>query len=105
MQNLQKKQAEINNLCGFSSTLPGLGLGISAEVGELNDYLAKISNLKKPKPGDDLNNLKQKIADECADVLVYLLQVANNLEFDLEQAYLSKCHKLIERHTPAKSLN
>lgn len=104
MQNLQNKQAEINRLCGFNSTLPGLGLGISAEVGEINDYLAKITNLKKPKPGDDLHNLKQKIADESADILVYLLQIANHLEFDLEQAYLAKCNKLLERHTTANKI-
>jgi NTP pyrophosphatase (non-canonical NTP hydrolase) len=104
MQTLQQKQAEINTQCGFEANLVGLGLGISAEVGELADYIAKISNLKKAKPGDDLNNLKQKIADECADVLVYLLQIANNLHFNLEEAYLGKCHKLLERHTKVTQL-
>ena len=98
MQNLQNKQKEVNEICGFRSPLPALGLGISAEVGELNDYLAKISNLKKAKPGDDLTNLKGKIACECADVLVYLLQIANNLEFDLEEIYLQKCNELEKRH-------
>ncbi|MDX1918511.1 MAG: MazG nucleotide pyrophosphohydrolase domain-containing protein [Candidatus Caenarcaniphilales bacterium] len=103
MHKLQQKQSEINERCGFQTVLVGLGLGIAAEGGELCDYLAKYTNLKKPKPGDDLDNLKHKIADECADVLVYLLQIANNLEFDLEEAYLKKCEKLLERHAIAYS--
>jgi NTP pyrophosphatase (non-canonical NTP hydrolase) len=98
MHNLQEKQLQITQKCGFHSELPALGLGICAEVGELADYIAKISNLKKSKPGDDINNLQDKIADECADVLVYLLQIANKLEFNLEKAYLQKCEKLLERH-------
>ncbi len=98
MKELQMKQAEINTACGFETHLVGLGLGISAETGELVDYLAKITNFKKPKPSDDLTNLKQKIGYECADVLVYLLQIANELNFDLEKVYLEKCEKLLERH-------
>ncbi len=100
MKDLQARQAEINELCGFSATLPALGLGAAAEVGELADYLAKLSGLKKPKPGDDLNDLKGKIASECADVLVYLLQIANQLDFDLAAVYERKCLKLLERHVP-----
>ncbi len=99
MHKLQEKQLHITKICGFHSELPSLGMGICAEVGELVDYLAKISNLKKPKPGDDLNNLKEKISAECADVLVYLLQIANNLDFNLEEAYHAKCEKLLQRHT------
>lgn len=100
MEELQKKQAEVNSLCGFKSKLVGLGLGISAETGELVDYLAKIEGLKKPKPTDDMSNLREKVADECADVLVYLLQIANELDFDLREVYLKKCKKLLDRHVP-----
>ncbi|HEY9885896.1 MAG TPA: MazG nucleotide pyrophosphohydrolase domain-containing protein [Vampirovibrionales bacterium] len=98
MQSLQEKQREITKKCGFHTQLPALGLGCAAEVGELVDYIAKISNLKKAKPGDDLNNLKEKISDECADVLIYLLQIANTLNFDLEEVFNNKTHKLLERH-------
>jgi len=98
MKNLQNKQAEISHKCNFHSQLPALGMGICAEVGELVDYMAKISNLKKPKPSDNMDDLKGKIAAECADVLVYLLQIANNLDFNLEEAYSQKCKILLERH-------
>ena len=98
MKQAQALQAEINRVCGFEATLPALALGAAAETGELADYIAKLSGLKKPKPGDDLSDLQHKIAAECADVLVYLLQIANALEFDLEAAHQSKCEKLRARH-------
>ncbi|MDJ0625199.1 MAG: MazG nucleotide pyrophosphohydrolase domain-containing protein [Candidatus Caenarcaniphilales bacterium] len=98
MDKLQEKQAKITKQCGFHNDLVALGLGASAEIGELSDYIAKYSNLKKPKPGDDMSNLKDKIAYECADVLVYILQIANELGFNLEEVYDEKCIHLLERH-------
>lgn len=99
MNFLQNKQIEITKKCGFHTDLVSLALGASSEVGELNDYIAKYTKHKIPKPGDDMNNLKEKISLECADVLVYLLQIANNLEFDLEKIYLQKCETLLQRHS------
>jgi len=98
MNELQNKQADISKTCDFHSELPALGLGICAEVGELVDYLTKMSNLEKPKVGDDLSDLRQAAKEECTDVLVYLLQIANKLDFNLEEAYLNKCKVLLERH-------
>ncbi|MDX1921326.1 MAG: MazG nucleotide pyrophosphohydrolase domain-containing protein [Candidatus Caenarcaniphilales bacterium] len=103
MNDLQNKQKEISELCGFHSDLVSLALGASAETGELCDYIAKYTKHKIPKPGDDMSNLREKISLECADVLVYLLQIANNLEFDLEEVYLKKTETLLKRHATTSS--
>ena len=95
----QELQLQVNKLCGFKTTLHGLALGLMAEVGETADVIGKLSGTKKPKSGDDLEDLQGQLRLECADVLVYLLQIANEAGFDLKRAYLEKIQILLDRHT------
>lgn len=41
---------------------------------------------------------KEELADELADVALYLLQLANLNDIDLEEAILSKIKKNFQRH-------
>jgi len=93
----QELQDYVVKKCGFDPALTGIALGAAAETGELADYISKYCGYKKFKPGDDTLELEDKIADECADVLVYLFQIANQLGFNLEKAYRNKCQVVVER--------
>ena len=68
-----------------------LGLGISAESGEVADEIKKFV---RDKPGflDDqwINN----ITEELGDVLWYLSQIAHFLQVDLEDVAIMNLHKL-----------
>lgn len=102
MKSLQSKQKEVTEKCNFHTQLESLALGLASETGELCDYIAKYTNLKIPKPGDDISNLPVEIKKECADVLIYLLQIANTLDFDLEKEFHKKADINLQRHTKLK---
>ena len=60
-------------------------LWLVEELGEL------VSVINKEKP-------REKIEEELADVLAWLVSVANLLEIDLEKAFVKKYHKDIENY-------
>jgi NTP pyrophosphatase (non-canonical NTP hydrolase) len=89
---LEKRQAFINKECGFELNQKGLLLGFYAELGELASAIALYKGWKKPKPSDlDKfpnweSDLLKEIADEMADVLVYILQLEINDEIDFDES-------------------
>jgi NTP pyrophosphatase (non-canonical NTP hydrolase) len=60
---------------------------LSEEIGELAKAVRKAENL-------DVESAKEagygSVQDELADVLMYILSVANNYDIDLEQAFRKK---------------
>lgn len=97
MKELQTKQKYITETLRLHTELSSLGLGLSSEVGEVNDLIAKLSGLKHPKPSDNTDNMPHQLAMECADVLVYLLQIANIMNIDLAAAYHEKTEIIMDR--------
>lgn len=64
-----------------------LAMGLSVEAGELAEVLLWKSDRESQELDQrDLSALK----DECADVLTYLLHIANRLDFDLARAFQEK---------------
>jgi len=59
-------------------------LALAGEVGELANIVKKID-----RKSLDISDAATRIhlAEECADILTYLLNVADLLQIDLEQAY------------------
>ena len=68
---------------------------LTAVVGELGEYA---NNMKKVKRGDfSLNEARQKIAHELADVVIYLDILAKQLDIDLGAAIVEKFNIVSER--------
>ncbi len=75
--------------------IPMLGftlLALTVEIGEVSNLVKKIWR------GDySLQEKRADIQEEIADVFSYLLKLTNQLDFDLEQAYLRKNKENYER--------
>ncbi len=71
---------------GFQDeTLPELFMLLSEEVGELAKAARKYTNIKS-----DENSHKPEVDLEAADVFMYLLDICNYLNVDLEKAFRDK---------------
>lgn len=94
---LQNENEKLVEICGFNGNLPGLVSGLSAECGEVNDIVAKLEGWKKIKSTDNIENLKEDLSEEIADVLVYLIQIASKYSIDIEEAFIAKIEKIKSR--------
>ncbi len=64
-------------------------------VGELGEFA---NSLKKVNRGDvPYEEARQDLEEELTDVFVYLMQIANQMDVDLEESYLRKLAKNRER--------
>jgi len=72
-----------------SATIQYWCLALAGEIGEL-------CNLVKKEVRDEID-LKERISEEMADILIYLCMMANSLEVDLEKEYYRKQEKNMER--------
>jgi NTP pyrophosphatase (non-canonical NTP hydrolase) len=61
---------------------------LGEEVGELFKAVRQHTNIKTDQHAE-----KSSIEDELADILIYLLDISNKLDIDLEKAFLSKEEK------------
>ncbi|WP_147819283.1 nucleotide pyrophosphohydrolase [Salidesulfovibrio onnuriiensis] len=67
-----------------------LTMALCGEAGELAEQLQWLSEEQSRAPSPEkLQNIKE----ECADVLVYLVRIADELGFDLVEATRAKCRK------------
>lgn len=69
-----------------------LSMGLAVEAGELMEHFLWVEGSASRQIKDDPAHLGQ-VADEIADVAVYLLNFANTLDIDLSEAILSKIAK------------
>ena len=93
--------AEERNWKQFHST-KNLAMAISVEVAEL----VEIFQWMTPEQSEDVHMeslVKGRIADEIADVFLYLIQIADHCEVDLEHAVIEKIKKNAIKH-PAKGM-
>lgn len=67
-----------------------LAMALCGEAGELAEQMQWLSEEQSRRP--DAKKL-QNIKEECADVLVYLVRIADELGFDLVEAARDKCRK------------
>jgi dCTP diphosphatase len=77
-----------------------MAVAISVEAAELLQLFlwkdsAEISNCAREK--------RQQIEEEIADIAIYLLELADNLEIDLAQVVEAKLHLNAERYPAAKA--
>ncbi|HCQ31714.1 TPA: RS21-C6 protein [Candidatus Collierbacteria bacterium] len=86
MKKLQEYIAKMNKERGFEdTTIPELFMYLSEEVGEM----AKAAR-QATKMHTDSASEKFELAHEMADVLSYLLDIANRFDIDLEKSFWEK---------------
>jgi len=69
-----------------------LSMGLAVEAGELMEHFLWMEGDASRQIKLDANRLGQ-VADEMADVAVYLLNLANTLDIDLSDAIMNKIAK------------
>ncbi|MEN3090397.1 MAG: nucleotide pyrophosphohydrolase [Staphylococcus pseudoxylosus] len=74
-----------------------LSLSISIEAAELLELFQWKS------PEEVVNNNRERLAEELADVLIYSYMLADNLEFDINEIISKKLMKNAEKYPLEKS--
>ncbi|MBD3245343.1 MAG: RS21-C6 protein [Candidatus Moranbacteria bacterium] len=90
LQDFQNYVKEMVKERGFTNNKLETFLLFSEEVGELAKAIRNYKNLYQEK---NSRTKKFKLSDEFADVLIYLLDLANQFEIDLEKAFRRKEQK------------
>lgn len=80
-------------------TVKDLLMGLNIEVSELSELFLWKNDLETAQVD------KQAIADELADIFVFLNYLASHFEIDLAQAVLQKLHKNNLKYPIEKSYN
>ena len=83
-------QAHIKQVCvekGWDkNSITEIYLLFSEEIGELAKGIRKTTGFK----GESTENARQNLEEEFADVLMYLMDLANYFDIDLESVYRKK---------------
>ncbi|WP_346764039.1 MazG-like family protein [Psychrobacillus sp. BL-248-WT-3] len=89
MKELTEEILEFNKKRGWvrNTDARSLAISISLEASEL------LEHFQWRTPEEAIANDKQGIEEEAADVLIYLLQLANLLDIDLKEAAKKKIKK------------
>jgi NTP pyrophosphatase (non-canonical NTP hydrolase) len=78
-----------------------LSMGLAVEAGELMEHFLWVEGPASRQVKQNPDRLSQ-IADEIADVAVYLLNLANTLDIDLSEAILAKIGKNVLKYPAEK---
>ncbi|MGU3373213.1 MazG nucleotide pyrophosphohydrolase domain-containing protein [Bacillus mycoides] len=88
ISELQKNVREFSKNKGFEhSTIEERTLFLVTEIGEVAQEVLKISSIPD---ADNINELKENLSFEIYDAVWNLFDLANKLDFDLEEAFRKK---------------
>lgn len=86
LKDYQQYIADMVKERGFDKeTVPEIFMLFTEECGELAKAIRKVSHMKT-----DANSEHFKVEQEAADVFIYLLDLCNHLNIDLEKAFRDK---------------
>jgi NTP pyrophosphatase (non-canonical NTP hydrolase) len=86
LKDYQKYIAEMVEERGFTDeTIPEIFMYLSEEVGEMAKAARQATKLHT-----DSNSKKFELAHEIADVFIYLVDIANHFDIDMESAFRDK---------------
>jgi len=92
MKELLKRQREIDETyfkgIRENTSLSYWGLAIGGEVGELQNYIKKY--IRNHPKDESKEKLRLRIAEESADILIYLLILSDIFDFDLRETTYQK---------------
>lgn len=98
IEELSKRYSEFKDSRSWSKfhRPKSIAMSISIEAAELMELFQWHDNLEPEKVRSD-DELMEKIRDELADVILYSLSMAHELDIDLEKAVDSKLDRIEER--------
>lgn len=104
---INKLQAEIAQFTAERDwekfhTVKNLVLALVGEAGELASVVQWLENIDK-KFLESNTEIREDLADELADVFIYLLRIADVAGIDISKAAKDKMHKNSARYTIEKS--
>ena len=67
---------------------------LSGEIGEL---VTAIRKLRKATDSSEQSDAREHVGEELADCLAYILKLANYAEVDLQEAYVNKMRRNMNR--------
>ena len=99
-------QAAVRSFCAARGweryhTPKALAIGITTEAAELLQEFRFLDPDEQLALFDDPEG-REAVEDECADVLFFLLRLADRHDIDLESALLRKLDKNAERYPPTE---
>lgn len=106
LANYQNFHRHLDQAKGFDSDLFLNVIGMTEEVGELAKVAGQVWGMRTELASrgemsseeDALSAHRMAIGNELADIMAYLLKIANTMNIDLEQAYVRKMRQNIDRH-------
>ncbi len=98
LPDLQRFHIELDRLKGFDTDIFFNYICLCEEIGELGSELADLWRRRRRTETTALFPQEaDRIGEELADCMAYLLKIANYAGIDLEEAYLQKMHRNRER--------
>jgi NTP pyrophosphatase (non-canonical NTP hydrolase) len=91
INNLIQTFSNIRNWDQFHS-IKNLAMALSVETSELVEIFQWLTEEQSNQVAQN-ENLKQKTADELADIFIYLIRILNKTNIDIEVAILNKMQK------------
>ncbi len=101
-------QAELRDFAiarnwGQFHSIKNLVMALSVEAAELTEIYQWLTTEEGQNAHNDALT-REKIADEIADIFLYLIQIADHSRIDLENAVVQKIKKNAIKHPPSASL-
>jgi NTP pyrophosphatase (non-canonical NTP hydrolase) len=105
IEDFQEFHRWLDEQKGFSGDIYLNMVLLSGEVGEVAQVLKRVHHMQDPQLNDGetktleeaLDTHREDIGQELADCLAYIFKLANYTGVDLQQAYLAKMEKNLER--------
>ena len=99
LKDLQRWHRELDAAKGFHPDLYFNTLLLQEEVGEVASIVTRIWCTEQRIGDHDpaLEQYRDKLAEELADCLAYVVKLANYAGVDLEAAYLTKMRRNVKR--------
>lgn len=94
LRQLQNFHNQLDDKKGFDTDLLRNVAFLSGEIGEL---VRVIQDIRKAGPKEPPAELTDRLGEELADILAYVLKIANYSHVDLEAAYLRKMRTNVNR--------
>lgn len=109
LANYQSFHRYLENAKGLNTDLVANVMGLTEGVGKLSRAAAQVWSLYQDlisrgqsdiAQEEALNTYKQIVGDELAEIMAFLLRIANTMDINLEQAYVRKMRQNIDHHWP-----
>lgn len=97
LRDLQRFHRELDERKGFDRDLLR---NVALLCGEIGELVRAIQNARRPASASAAARAETQIGEELADLLAYVIKIANLSDVELEDAYRRKMQRNLERDWP-----